>query len=75
MTTATVTASPTALTTSSFGTSPGSAAQPAAHCATASTPRARRPLGTAFRAVKVFASTAFSVAVLGDYEDAGVRRR
>jgi hypothetical protein len=41
--------------------------------ATGSTPHR---LGNALRAVKVFASAVFSVAVLGEYaEEAGVRRR
>ncbi|MBB5934543.1 hypothetical protein [Streptomyces zagrosensis] len=61
----------------------GSTALPAeaAACAAASAPRsgtdspARRPLGAALHAVKVFTTAAFSVAVMGDYEDAGVRRR
>lgn len=75
MSTATIAPSPTAPTTSSFGATPLHSAQPTATCAAASTPRSRRPLGTAFQAVKVFASTAFSVAVLGDYADAGVRRK
>jgi hypothetical protein len=36
----------------------------------------RHLLGDALRAVKVFASTAFDVLVLGEYgEEAGVRRR
>jgi len=35
-----------------------------------------RPVGNALRAVKVFVSAVFSVAVLGEYaEEAGVRRR
>ncbi|MFJ5103039.1 hypothetical protein [Streptomyces sp. NPDC088554] len=34
------------------------------------------PVGNALRAVKVFLSTAFSVAVLGEYsEEAGIKRR
>ncbi|MDJ0464874.1 hypothetical protein [Streptomyces sp. H27-C3] len=39
------------------------------------TGRHPHPIGTALRAVKVFASAAFSVAVLGEYaEEAGVKR-
>jgi hypothetical protein len=44
--------------------------------ATGSTPHSPHLLGNALRAVKVFASAVFSVAVLGEYaEEAGVRRR
>ncbi|MFF4231144.1 hypothetical protein [Streptomyces sp. NPDC001820] len=44
--------------------------------ATGTTPHHSYLLGNALRAVKVFASAGFSVAVLGEYaEEAGVRRR
>jgi hypothetical protein len=44
--------------------------------ATGSTPHSPHRLGNALRAVKVYASAVFSVAVLGEYaEEAGVRRR
>jgi hypothetical protein len=44
--------------------------------ATGSTPHSPHLLGNALRAVKVFASAVFSVAVLGEYaEEAGVHRR
>ncbi|MET7713904.1 hypothetical protein [Streptomyces sp. NPDC005407] len=43
--------------------------------ATGSTPHSPHRLGNALRAVKVYASAVFSVAVLGEYaEEAGVRR-
>ncbi|GAA4694897.1 hypothetical protein GCM10023324_57040 [Streptomyces youssoufiensis] len=80
MSTATITSAPLASTTSSYGSSPLASATPAV-CATASAPRTgelprpRRPLGTALHAVKSFAGAAFSVAVLGDYKDAGVKKK
>ncbi|MFE6780284.1 hypothetical protein [Streptomyces sp. NPDC057702] len=80
MSTATIASSPLAPTTSGFGAAPLPSGAPAA-CATASAPRtgeparSRRPLGTAMHAVKAFAGAAFRVAVLGDYADAGVRKR
>lgn len=44
--------------------------------ATGSTPHSPHRLGNALRAVKVYASAVFSVAVLGEYaEEAGVHRR
>lgn len=52
----------------------GRARKAAARGATALAPAAtphdhRHPVGSALRAVKVFAGTAFSVAVLGEYAD------
>ncbi|MFE7569381.1 hypothetical protein ACFU76_20835 [Streptomyces sp. NPDC057539] len=44
--------------------------------ATGSVPHHAYYVGNALRAVKVFVSTAFSVAVLGEYaEEAGIKRR
>ncbi|MFI2027085.1 hypothetical protein [Streptomyces buecherae] len=80
MSIATITSAPLAPTTSGYGSAPVNPGSTAA-CATASTPRtgelprSRRPLGTALHAVRAFAGAAFSVAVLGDYEDAGVKKK
>ncbi|MEV4971245.1 hypothetical protein [Streptomyces scopuliridis] len=44
--------------------------------ATGSVPHPAHHLGNALRAVKVFVSAAFNVAVLGEYaEEAGIKRR
>ncbi|CAM5487799.1 hypothetical protein SAVIM338S_03390 [Streptomyces avidinii] len=69
------------MTTATFppiqGTRPGGSARPKAAGATAlSDSRSRYGVGSVLRAAKVFAATAVSVVVLGEYaEDAGVIRR
>ncbi|MET9467504.1 hypothetical protein ABZY44_22390 [Streptomyces sp. NPDC006544] len=59
------------------GTRPGGTSRPKAAGATAtSDSRPRHRVGGVLRAAKVFAATAVSVVVLGEYgEDAGVIRR
>nr|WSX51213.1 hypothetical protein OG409_21120 [Streptomyces sp. NBC_00974] len=61
------------------GTRPGGSSRPKAAGATAtatSDSRARHRVGGVLRAARVFAATAVSVVVLGEYaEDAGVIRR
>ncbi|MFC9652474.1 MULTISPECIES: hypothetical protein [unclassified Streptomyces] len=50
--------------------------QPPGATATGSVPHHAHHLGNALRAVKVFVSAAFNVAVLGEYaEEAGIKRR
>ncbi|MEV7426315.1 MULTISPECIES: hypothetical protein [unclassified Streptomyces] len=61
------------MTTATF--TPASAA-PATAAATDSAAHPAHPVGNALRAVRVFLSTAFSVAVMGEFrEEAGIKRR
>lgn len=67
----------TATFTPILGTRPGGSPRPKAAGATAtSASRSRHRVGSVLHAAKVFAATAVSVVVLGEYaEDAGVIRR
>ncbi|RDG34594.1 hypothetical protein [Streptomyces corynorhini] len=62
------------MTTATF--TPASAAPVPGPAATDSPARPAHSVGGAMRAVRVFLSTAFSVAVMGEYrEEAGIKRR
>ncbi|MEU5975924.1 hypothetical protein [Streptomyces sp. NPDC047315] len=65
------------MSTATFTPAAAKVPGPRHHGATATgAPHSPHHMGNAMRAVKVFASTIFSVAVLGEYaEEAGVRRR